>query len=208
MKVFVAQLVEQLTLNQWVQGSSPCEDTENEINFSQKACKHAVLWAFVLLINPLYINLNSNMKENFDYKDVPAGYDHCLNAPCLRSAECLRFKIGTLVNKDVAYFSIINPLYVAEHATCPYFQANRLTRYAYGITHLYDNLSYTQYPEIKRQIYAHFGHSYYYRIRNKVLPIKPEDQDFIRELFRKEGIDTEPLFDEYVEMYNFFPNNK
>ncbi len=25
--VFVAQLVEQLTLNQWVQGSSPCEDT-------------------------------------------------------------------------------------------------------------------------------------------------------------------------------------
>ena len=28
--VFVAQLVEQLTLNQWVQGSSPCEDTKNE----------------------------------------------------------------------------------------------------------------------------------------------------------------------------------
>ena len=26
--VFVAQLVEQLTLNQWVQGSSPCEDTK------------------------------------------------------------------------------------------------------------------------------------------------------------------------------------
>ena|GEM_PF-2565885 len=25
--VFVAQLVEQLTLNQWVQGSSPCKDT-------------------------------------------------------------------------------------------------------------------------------------------------------------------------------------
>ena len=26
--VFLAQLVEQLTLNQWVQGSSPWEDTE------------------------------------------------------------------------------------------------------------------------------------------------------------------------------------
>ena len=25
--VFVAQLVEQMTLNHWVQGSSPCEDT-------------------------------------------------------------------------------------------------------------------------------------------------------------------------------------
>ncbi len=29
-KVPVAQLVEQLTLNQWVQGSNPCGDTENE----------------------------------------------------------------------------------------------------------------------------------------------------------------------------------
>ena len=28
-KVFLAQLVEQLTLNQWVQGSSPWEDTKD-----------------------------------------------------------------------------------------------------------------------------------------------------------------------------------
>ena len=27
--VLVAQLVEQLTLNQWVQGSNPCQDTKN-----------------------------------------------------------------------------------------------------------------------------------------------------------------------------------
>ena len=29
--VFLAQLVEQLTLNQWVQGSSPWEDTKKDI---------------------------------------------------------------------------------------------------------------------------------------------------------------------------------
>ena len=28
-RVFLAQLVEQLTLNQWVQGSSPWEDTKD-----------------------------------------------------------------------------------------------------------------------------------------------------------------------------------
>ena len=32
--VFVAQLVEQLTLNQWVQGSSPCKDTFFKCHFS------------------------------------------------------------------------------------------------------------------------------------------------------------------------------
>ena len=31
-EVFLAQLVEQLTLNQWVQGSSPWEDTERHPN--------------------------------------------------------------------------------------------------------------------------------------------------------------------------------
>ena len=33
--VFLAQLVEQLTLNQWVQGSSPWEDTKdtNKVSF-------------------------------------------------------------------------------------------------------------------------------------------------------------------------------
>ena len=30
-QVFLAQLVEQLTLNQWVQGSSPWEDTKKDI---------------------------------------------------------------------------------------------------------------------------------------------------------------------------------
>ena len=32
--VFLAQLVEQLTLNQWVQGSSPWEDTKTSVRVS------------------------------------------------------------------------------------------------------------------------------------------------------------------------------
>ncbi len=32
LKVFLAQLVEQLTLNQWVEGSSPSEDTPGVLN--------------------------------------------------------------------------------------------------------------------------------------------------------------------------------
>ena len=32
-QVFLAQLVEQLTLNQWVQGSSPWEDTRKDIHW-------------------------------------------------------------------------------------------------------------------------------------------------------------------------------
>ena len=148
------------------------------------------------------------MKENFDYNEVPQNYLHCLNASCRYSADCLRFKIGTLVNNKVASFAIVNPAYIAEQEECLYFQPDSLIRYAFGITHLYDNLPHTLYPKIKKQIYNHFGHSYYYRIRKKILPIKPEDQDFIRKLFIKAGIDAEPVFDEYREQYDFFQNRK
>ena len=59
--VFVAQLVEQLTLNQWVQGSSPCEDTtpkkslsvwddNNTIKAIWFPCKNQPLF----LVSPLY----------------------------------------------------------------------------------------------------------------------------------------------------------
>ena len=39
--VFVAQLVEQMTLNHWVQGSSPCEDTGN--NHKERKTKKKLL---------------------------------------------------------------------------------------------------------------------------------------------------------------------
>jgi hypothetical protein len=33
--------------------------------------------------------------------------------------------------------------------------------------------------------------------------ITPEQQDFIRKVFLEEGIEEEPVFDEYVEQYDW-----
>ncbi len=148
------------------------------------------------------------MNEKFDYKEVPDGYLHCLNAQCVKSSDCLRFKAGTHVSNEVKYFLIINAANANEQKECSYFQPDRLVRCALGITHLYDNLPHTKYTKIKKAIHDHFGHSHYYRIYNKKYFIKPEDQVFIRELFVKEGIESEPLFDEYIERYDFFPTRK
>ncbi len=126
----------------------------------------------------------------------------------MHASGCLRFKAGAHVSKDVPYFSIINAAYAGEQKECRYFQPDCLVRYALGINHLYDNLPHTKYSKIKKAIHDHFGHTHYYRIYNKQRPIKPEDQAFIRELFIKEGIETEPLFDEYTERYDFFPDRK
>lgn len=101
------------------------------------------------------------MKENFTYRDVPKGYLHCQNAECSRSSECLRFKAGSIVNESAESISIVNPQYVEKQKKCKYFQLNQPVRFAYGISHLYDDLSHTKYPKIKKAIHDYFGHDYY-----------------------------------------------
>ena len=52
--VFLAQLVEQLTLNQWVEGSSPSEDTKRHpigCLFSYKICS---IQKFIVTLQQIY----------------------------------------------------------------------------------------------------------------------------------------------------------
>lgn len=144
------------------------------------------------------------MLEHLDYKDVPQNYTHCLNAICSQANDCLRFKVGQAVPDHVSQFTIINPSPINKSGgECRYFEPIKQIRYALGITHLYDDLPHTKYIRIKKAIHRYLEHSRYYRIYNKLYFITPEQQEFIRDLFRKEGIEKEPVFDEYVERYKF-----
>ena len=49
----------------------------------------------------------------------------------------------------------------------------------------------------------HFGRNAYYRFRRKEQLITPSEQKYIRQLFRKKGITDEPIYDEYVERYEW-----
>lgn len=148
------------------------------------------------------------MEKNFNYKNAPQGYLHCLNESCEKSSECLRYQVGKYIDNDTPYHRLINNAYVIKHKKCDYFQVDELLRHAYGITHLYDNLPHNKYQKIKKAVHEYFGHAYYYLIYNKLRPVKPKDQDFIREQFLKAGIKEEPLFDEYREEYDFIPLDK
>lgn len=144
------------------------------------------------------------MEQNFDYGQVPRHYLHCQNAPCPLSADCLRFRAGLHIDKETPHFSIVNPAYVAGlEGECPYFRRDRLIRFAAGITHLYDTLPHAKALKIKQTIGSHFERNAYYRIRNKQRLIKPGEQAFIRQVFKDEGIEEEPVFDQYIERYDW-----
>lgn len=148
------------------------------------------------------------MKTILRYEDVPEYYTLCLEEQCLHKADCLRSKVAALVPKEVPRLLIVNPMYIIDKEKCPFFQADTTTRFAIGISHLYDKLPRSVYPSIKKKIYNYFGHNGYYRIYHKSTLISPKDQAFIRQVFIKEGIEDEPLFDEYVDRYDFFPDKE
>ncbi len=56
---------------------------------------------------------------------------------------------------------------------------------------------------IKREMIAELQRATYYRCWRKERLIKPEEQERIRQLFLKWGINEEPVYDEYVEQYEW-----
>jgi hypothetical protein len=144
------------------------------------------------------------MKTNFDYKEVPRGYTHCFNAQCPRAEECLRFLVTRHIDSETASFQIINPAYIAEQQECQFFKPDSLISFALGMTHLFDNLPHAKVNKIKGIIRGYFGRTCFYRVGRKERLIKPEEQDFIRQTFIREGITEPPAFDKYIEQYAWF----
>ncbi len=144
------------------------------------------------------------MKKKFDYSTVPANFMHCINKQCMRSNECVRYKVMDYANSAQVRVIILNPNHItADGEDCNFFFPDCKKRYALGITNLLDNIPNSKTPDIKRRLYGYFTRTTYYRIRNKERLITPTEQNFIRQLFLDKGIGEEPVFDEYVEKYEW-----
>ncbi|NDV81589.1 DUF6078 family protein [Bacteroides sp. 51] len=144
------------------------------------------------------------MKENFDYTQVPYNYVHCLHAQCGRAAGCLRFLVTQQAGSEVRHFSVFNPAHViGKEEECPHFQEDRMACFALGITHLFDNVPYTKALKIKKMLYFRLKRNTYYRIQRKERQLTPEELSMIREVFRNEGIQEEPAFDELIYKYDW-----
>ena len=143
------------------------------------------------------------MEKDFNYQNVPKNYVHCLNAQCPRSADCLRFQVALHANPETSFFQVVNPACVVDKKECQYFRPDCLRSFALGITHLFDNLPLKKAVKMRKILYGHFKKNMFYRILNKERLISPEEQDFIREAFYKEGIEEELVFDKYVDKYDW-----
>ena len=140
------------------------------------------------------------MEETLDYNSMPRDFAHCLNAGCERAEECLRHRMALLMPAERGTVTIVNPRAVDPSGRdCAYFKPGQAVTYALGITRLLDDLPHAKSVVIKQQLIRHFGRTLYYRFRRKERAISPEDQKCIRQIFLRNGVREEPVFDSFVE---------
>ncbi|NDV66391.1 DUF6078 family protein [Bacteroides sp. 224] len=144
------------------------------------------------------------MENNLDYQLVPDYYAHCLNEQCSRRSQCLRHLVAQADTSQHNVIRIINPKSIpADTNNCPFFKSNRKIRKAWGVKHLLDNVPYKDGSSIRQQLIDYFGRNMYYHIYRLERGILPEEQAYIQNVFRANGIAEEPQYEKYTEEYDF-----
>lgn len=144
------------------------------------------------------------MSPEFDYKLVPAGFIHCLNGKCKQAKNCLRYQVTLRATAERKCFTTMNPAYIVATANdCPCFKADRMQKFALGMTRLLDKMPHADALAIKQQMISVFNRSTYYRCWRKERLISPDEQECIRKLFLDKGVKDQPVYDEYIEQYDW-----
>lgn len=144
------------------------------------------------------------MTNDFDYQAVPYEYAHCFNSQCVQSSKCLHHLVAENCTSQYPTLRIINPNCIpADTTKCPYFNSTRKLHVAWGLKHLLDNVPYKDGNSIRCDLVSHFGKTNYYRYYRQERPLLPQDQEYIRQLFRNYGITTEPTFERCSDEYYY-----
>lgn len=144
------------------------------------------------------------MEENFDYQSMPYHFAHCFNNQCPKGEKCLHHLAAMHSNSQYPTISIVNPNCIPEDMNaCPFYHSTQKIRVAWGVKHLLDNVPHKDAIALKDLMLSYFGRGLYYRFYRKEKYLAPEQQEYIRRIFRQKGIAEEPIFDSYTEEYKW-----
>lgn len=144
------------------------------------------------------------MKPEFNYNSLPSGFANCFNEQCKRADKCLRRQAALHIPAEYKIISIVNPACIASTGEdCLYFKADNPQLFARGITCLLSSIPHSDAIAIKQQMLNHFGRTLFYRFWRKEHLFSPSQQEYVKQLFLQRGISEPPLFDEYIEQYEW-----
>lgn len=144
------------------------------------------------------------MDKTIDYNDVPKNYLFCNHNKCPRRNKCLRYQATLSIPQSLSYYTTVNPFHIiGNESNCSFFSPFQTSLFASGISHLLDNIPHATATSIHKDMYSLMGRSMYYRIRNKERLLHPKEQKQIAAIFLKHNIKSQPIFDEYIEKYDW-----
>ena len=143
------------------------------------------------------------MRKFFSKDNPPANYGHCMNHGCPRSATCLRYMLGKSPLSQHPFVNCLHPSHYPDGAQCQYYRSSTKVRVAWGVKNLWDEIPYKQAKLMKATLINHFGRGLYYSFFRKEIPLYPQEQEVITQLFSANGITSEPSYESYSEEYNW-----
>ncbi|MBQ2949440.1 MAG: hypothetical protein IJE12_00105 [Prevotella sp.] len=138
------------------------------------------------------------MEEDIVYKSLPKHYLFCINDNCECSEQCLRRLAAKYGKSKDVFLQVLNPDMFGGK-TCRYFKEKKIVKMAYGMKHSYDNVLANNIAPLRNAINSYFGNGSYYKRRNGILPITPDEQEFISNTFKAYGYTDGVVFDRYVD---------
>lgn len=142
--------------------------------------------------------------REFEFKDVPAGYQICFNAECPMREACLRWKAGQKVTAEKKWGPAIYPTALEADGTCQYFHKMEPKRMAWGFDQLFYNVLARDDKSLRTDLKKYLGgKTPYYRYHRGDKLLTPEQQAWIIRRFESAGYTKDLEFDGYVTTYDF-----
>lgn len=138
------------------------------------------------------------------YKQIPTGWALCFIGSCPLKDKCLRYKAGLSIPSDLYAIRSVTSA-AASINPCPMFRPIETMRVALGFGRIFADVKARHAPEMHAKLEAYLGgNGTYYRYMHGELGLTPEQQEWMRGLFRSYGYSDDVVYDAFEERYRFY----
>lgn len=133
--------------------------------------------------------------------DIPRSWLYCFNSGCTLRNECVRYLSSSALSPARTSGPAVYP--TAAGPECPHFKQLRTIRSAWGFTLMFANVRTADAPLLRALMKARLGgNGMYYRYHHGQRRLTPEQQAWIKSLFRHYGYDKAE-FEHYRDEIDF-----
>ena len=134
---------------------------------------------------------------------IPPSFARCFQGDCPMADTCLHFLAGQHIPEGLTCGEAIYPT-ARRGGDCKHYKRTRVICAAYGFTALFAEVRQKDSAALRNRVKEYLGgHGTYYRYLHGERPLMPEQQEWILNLFRRNGYTENLRFDGYREIYDF-----